>query len=107
MGEPLTQSEKFERWQARWTPQAVSTREAEKLAKARAEREQQRAAASGPAELTVEALLAKLEFSREYAGHLMQPYCGCGHGWDGWEYCEHARDEGWPRMDWLQLANTP
>lgn len=44
--------------------------------------------------LTLDALLDKLGFSREYAEHLVQPYCYCEDGLDGWEYCTHARDEG-------------
>jgi len=44
--------------------------------------------------LTLETLLDKLGFSREYAEHLMQPYCDCGDGSDGWDYCQHAYDLG-------------
>lgn len=44
--------------------------------------------------LTLDALLDKLGFSREYAEHLMQPYCECGDTADGWDYCWYARDEG-------------
>ena len=44
--------------------------------------------------LTLEALLDKLGFTREYAEHLVQPYCECYDGMDGWEYCQQARDEG-------------
>lgn len=97
MSEATTASEAFERWQQRWTPPAVFAREAEKLARERAERTQQRSQAAAPGELTVDALLGKLVFSREYAEHLMQPYCGCGHGWDGWDFCQHARDLGLDR----------
>ena len=99
MGELLTQSEKFERWKAEWTGTGLAARRAEETRRARTEREQQRAEAESPPELTVDALLAKLDFSREYAEHLMQPYCHCGHGWDGWDYCQHARDLGWPERD--------
>ncbi len=44
--------------------------------------------------LTVDALLAKMGWSREYAEHLVQPYCECGDDIDGWSYCQHARDLG-------------
>ncbi len=44
-------------------------------------------------ELTLDALLDKLGFSREYAEHLVQPYCDCGDSADGWDSCAHARDE--------------
>jgi ferric-dicitrate binding protein FerR (iron transport regulator) len=47
--------------------------------------------------LTLGALLARVErwgWSREYMEHLVQPYCDCEDGRDGWEYCRHARDLG-------------
>lgn len=91
----------FARWQDRWTPEAIAARKAETAAKQRAERQQQRDAAA-PTDLTLEALLDKLGFSPEYAEHLMQPYCHCGDGHDGWDYCAHARDLGWPERDWTR-----
>lgn len=54
-------------------------------------------------ELTVDALIEVLEdktgldhvaFTREYATHLVQPYCTCGLEDAVWVDCEHARDEG-------------
>jgi len=99
MSETTEASAAFERWQARWTPEAVHERETKERDRARAEREQQRAAA-GQAELTLGALLSKLGFSDEYAQHLVQPYCRCECGHDGWEFCEHANDLGWPSRDW-------
>lgn len=62
-------------------------------AEAAAERAAQRAAIV-PTPLTVEALLAKMGWSREYAEHLVQPYCECGDDIDGWSYCQHAWDLG-------------
>lgn len=56
----------------------------------------QRAAAT-PIPLTLETLLARMElwgWSHEYVEHLVQPYCECEDGRDGWEHCEHARDLG-------------
>lgn len=44
--------------------------------------------------LDLDALLDKLDWSPEYATHLVQPYCTCGDSSDGWDYCQHARDEG-------------
>lgn len=44
--------------------------------------------------LTLDALLDKMGWSEEYAKHLVQPYCECWDGMDGWEYCQHARDLG-------------
>ena len=99
MSEATTASEAFERWKLNWTGAGLAARRAEETRRARAEREQQRAEAASPAELTIDALLAKLDFSREYAEHLMQPYCHCGHRWDGWDYCHHARDLGSPERD--------
>lgn len=51
-------------------------------------------AESPRAELTLDAVLEKLGWSREYAEHFVQPYCTCHDTYDGWIYCEHARDEG-------------
>lgn len=51
-------------------------------------------AASARTELTLDAVLEKLGWSREYAEHFVQPYCTCDDTYDGWMYCEHARDEG-------------
>lgn len=50
--------------------------------------------ASTVAALSLDALLGKLNFTEQYAAHLVQPYCTCGDGLDGWDYCEHARDLG-------------
>jgi hypothetical protein len=47
--------------------------------------------------LTLESLVLRLEdwgWSREYVEHLVQPYCKCEDGRDGWEFCQHARDLG-------------
>lgn len=57
-------------------------------------RADERAAAGPVFALTIEAVLDKLGWSQEYAEHFVQPYCGCGDGMDGWETCQHARDEG-------------
>jgi hypothetical protein len=61
---------------------------------AAAARQQEREAAGPARELTLDGLLDNLGFSREYAEHLMQPYCYCGDGPDGWDYCQHTRDLG-------------
>lgn len=50
-------------------------------------------ASTEPVPLTLEALLDKLGFDEAYATHLVQPYCYCSDSRDGWDYCEHARDE--------------
>jgi hypothetical protein len=47
--------------------------------------------------LTLDAVLTRVEdwgWSREYVEHLVQPYCKCEDGRDGWEFCQHARDLG-------------
>jgi hypothetical protein len=72
---------------------------AARIAKRKAERGAQRDAATR-VELTLEALLDKLGFTREYAEHLVQPYCDCECGHDGWDYCPHANDLGWPGLGW-------
>jgi hypothetical protein len=42
--------------------------------------------------LALDALVERRGWSREYATHLVQPYCRCYEGSDGWEVCEHAYD---------------
>lgn len=64
------------------------------LADAARERRARERAAADRRPLTLDALLDHLGFSREYAEHLVQPYCSCGDSNDGWNYCQHARDEG-------------
>jgi hypothetical protein len=59
-----------------------------------AERRAAERAATQRAPLSLDALLDKLGWSQEYAEHVVQPYCTCGDGSDGWDYCQHARDEG-------------
>ncbi len=73
---------------AQWRREAAD-REARELW----ERIQQRDEAQA-VPLTLNALIAKMGWSPEYAKHLVQPYCGCEQGWDGWEFCQHARDLG-------------
>lgn len=76
----------------RWTESTPEER-AQRYAEIRQQRVDERAAAERKP-LTVEALLDKMGWSREYAEHLVQPYCECYDGMDGWEYCSHAYDEG-------------
>lgn len=66
---------------------------AEREAEARRMRAEERAARD-PVPPTLDALLDRMGWSREYAEHLVQPYCDCGEDIDGWSYCEHARDLG-------------
>lgn len=77
---------------ARWMATSPEEREAW-AEEARQERIRKRAQAE-LRPVTLEAVLDKLGWSPEYAEHYVQPYCECGDGRDGWEYCEHARDEG-------------
>jgi hypothetical protein len=44
--------------------------------------------------LDVAALEDKMGWKRGFVEHLMQPYCTCGVGYDGWDHCEHATDLG-------------
>lgn len=81
--------------QAAWHQWMTAT--PEQRAQWAAEQQQKRADERAAAErrpLTLDTLLDKLGFSREYAEHLVQPYCYCGDSADGWDYCAHARDEG-------------
>lgn len=73
---------------AEWARRAA-VREAED-ARRRAE---DRAAAT-PVPLALPALLSKMNWTAEYAEHLVQPYCECGYDIDGWSYCQHAQDFG-------------
>jgi hypothetical protein len=93
MSETTTASDAFERWK-----RDVPAREAARKEAAARGRAAERSSAE-PVALTLDALLIKLSFSRDYAEHLMQPYCDCDHGWDGWDFCAHARDLGWPERD--------
>ena len=43
---------------------------------------------------TVEALGEKFSWSPAMVWHLVQPYCQCEIGHDGWQWCRHAADEG-------------
>lgn len=72
---------------------ATPEQRAQWAAEAKQRRAEQRAAAA-PVALTLDALIGKLGWSREYAEHVVQPYCECWDGMDGWEYCQYARDEG-------------
>ncbi len=78
----------IERWRTA-TPE--QRREWERQAER--ERAEERATALR-VELTVDALTNRLGWSRAYAEHVVQPYCECYSGMDGWEYCQHARDLG-------------
>lgn len=84
-------AEAMHRWMSA-TPQE----RAEWAAEAERERAKVRATAAFKA-LTLDALLARVQdwgWSREYVEHLVQPYCTCEDGRDGWEFCQHARDLG-------------
>lgn len=73
---------------ARWAAEAQRRQDEEQR-----QRAEERAAVV-PVPLTLGALLAKMGWSREYAEHLVQPYCECGDDIDGWSYCRHAEDLG-------------
>jgi hypothetical protein len=72
---------------------ATPEQRAQWAAEQKRDRTNERAAAERKP-LTLDALLDKLGFTREYAEHLVQPYCDCGDTADGWDYCQHVRDEG-------------
>ena len=66
---------------AAWAREAAEQRAAER-------------AAAVPVPLNLGALLQRMGWSREYAEHLVQPYCDCGPDGDGWNVCSHAGDLG-------------
>lgn len=66
---------------------------ADHRARAKRERAELRAA-TAHVPLTLDALLDKMGWSNEYAEHLVQPYCECEDGVEGWERCPHAQDLG-------------
>lgn len=68
--------------------------EREQWAREAAERRAAERASAHRMPLDLDALLDKLDWSPEYATHFVQPYCTCGDSSDGWDYCQHARDEG-------------
>lgn len=76
----------------RWS-EATDEQRAQWLAEAAQRRADERAGARR-VPLTMGALLDKLGWTEAYAEHVVQPYCECGDGHDGWERCAHASDEG-------------
>ncbi len=81
-------------WMA-WDAMSPAERQAalDEAAAARAhEREQ-----TPRVDLTVIALADALGLTPEQARHLVQSYCTCDVGPDGWERCQHWRDEGLDR----------
>ena len=84
--------EDAEAWRTYWnaTPQ-----QREQWAREAAERREFDRASTPLTPLSLDALLTKLGWSREYAHHLVQSYCTCSDGYDGWDYCQHAQDLGW------------
>ncbi len=69
-------------------------RKVQEAADRQARAEQRESTATVP--LTVDTLAERMGWTREYAEHLVQPYCDCeeeSYG-GGWSYCQHARDLG-------------
>lgn len=76
-----------------WALSATPEEYAAYGAQLRQERAAERAA-SERVPLTCCRLVDRLGWSMEYAEHFVQPYCTCSDSYDGWDYCAHARDEG-------------
>lgn len=77
----------------RWTISMYEP-QAERASAAKRARAEERAAAA-VVSLSLDALMDRMGWSREYAEHLVQLYCDCDIDREGgWEYCEHARDLG-------------
>ncbi|GLY08323.1 hypothetical protein Acsp01_87020 [Actinoplanes sp. NBRC 101535] len=90
--EQIADDEAFRQGLADWanaTPEDRAQRAADARARRSAERE-----AADRVPFTVAGLAAKTGWTAGYIEHLVQPYCGCWQGYDGWEYCDHARDLG-------------
>lgn len=91
----------------KWLKAQAAEKELRALRLAIMERRKQKRAllregATPARELTVDALIAKLDGfigvgpagrEREYFEHFVQPYCECAPG-EGWELCDHALDLG-------------
>lgn len=74
---------------AEWAAEAAR-REAAAVVERAAER-----ATTEVVPLTLETLMESRGWDREYAEHLVQPYCECDSDREGgWEFCQHARDLG-------------
>lgn len=80
-------SEAWRRWmdatpeqRAEWQAQAEEHRAAERASHERRP-------------LTLDNVLDGLGWTTEYAEHFVQDYCTCSDSYDGWDYCQHARDE--------------
>lgn len=76
-------------WLFNATPEEIEARQAE-LSQARAAER----ATYERRPLDLARVLDGLGWSMEYAEHFVQPYCTCSDSYDGWDYCAHARDEG-------------
>lgn len=90
--EVLAEAMKIRDAYSRWSDATPEQRAqwAEEQKQARAEER----ATSERKPLNLDALIDKMGWTREYAEHLVQPYCYCESGRDGWEYCSYAYDEG-------------
>lgn len=93
--EMLRDGREFEAAIRRWS--LATPAEREQWAREAAEKRAAERAATPETPLTFETLAARLGWSEPYLRHFIQPYCTCDEGGDGWEYCEHARDEGLDR----------
>jgi len=80
--------------QALKTYQDATPAQREQWAREAKERAAAERAAAPRVDLTLDGLIKRMGWTREYAEHLVQPYCLCEDDRDGWYYCQHARDEG-------------
>lgn len=76
-------------WLFNATPEEIAARQTERQQARAAER-----AASQRAPLDLARLLDQLNWTAEYAEHFVQEYCTCSDTYAGWDYCQHAEDEG-------------
>jgi hypothetical protein len=76
-------------WALAATPEEMAAYQEQRRRERTAER-----AASEVRPLTLDRLIKDLGWSGAYALHFVQPYCTCSDSYDGWDYCQHAHDEG-------------
>lgn len=88
----LDEAEEFREGMHRWA-EASPEQRAEWEREAAQARAAERAAAPR-VEVSVERLADTLGFTVGQAEHLVQPWCECSVGADGWWHCQHWYDEG-------------
>ena len=95
--EIIAEAEEWHRAIDEWA--SLTSEQQEQRQREVAERRAAERAASVPVALTLDDLIRRLGWPRTFAEHVVQPYCECYDGSDGWVWCAHADDlrhELWP-----------